>query len=110
MRLGLLSDTHVDNLNYQLPPQIKEEFHGADLILHAGDIFLTSVLRISTSTDPFTIFERAPDAFNAACLFISESSFMVHLLRCPSRAYRSWVDHFFSVGCSASVQHGVSSG
>lgn len=43
-RIGLLSDTHIPVDAKVLPEQIKELFQGVDLILHAGDIYLISVL------------------------------------------------------------------
>lgn len=42
--VGLLSDTHISNSSQNLPPQIKDTFRGVDLILHAGDIWIPSVL------------------------------------------------------------------
>jgi putative phosphoesterase len=44
MRIGLLADTHIPEVTDRLPPQIAEVFEGVDLILHAGDIYLPSVL------------------------------------------------------------------
>ena len=44
MRIGLLSDTHVPEAERALPPEVVEAFRGVDLILHAGDIYLPSVL------------------------------------------------------------------
>ncbi len=43
MLLGLISDTHLLN-GSGLPPEIDSIFRGVDLILHAGDIYGTSVL------------------------------------------------------------------
>ena len=42
--IGLLSDTHIGLPSHTLPPQIKDAFGGVDLILHAGDIWIPSVL------------------------------------------------------------------
>ena len=42
--IGLLSDTHIAFPNETLPSQIKSAFSGVDLILHAGDIWISSVL------------------------------------------------------------------
>ncbi len=39
MRIGLLSDTHVPEVEKELPPQVTKAFQGVDLILHTGDIF-----------------------------------------------------------------------
>ena len=44
MRIGLLSDTHIPGAAQALPPQIAEAFRDVDLILHAGDIYVSSVL------------------------------------------------------------------
>ena len=41
--VGIISDTHLLN-GSGLPPEIDSSFKGVDLILHAGDIFGTSVL------------------------------------------------------------------
>ena len=44
MLLGLLADTHITDVDEALPHELKETFRGVDLILHAGDIYLPSVL------------------------------------------------------------------
>ena len=44
MRVGLLSDTHIPQVAKELPPELMEAFRGVDLILHAGDIYVPSVL------------------------------------------------------------------
>ena len=44
MRIGLLSDTHIPDVTTALPHQLEAVFHGVDLILHAGDIYASSVL------------------------------------------------------------------
>lgn len=44
MLIGLISDTHIDSPSETLPLQIKGAFRGVDLILHAGDIWVPSVL------------------------------------------------------------------
>jgi len=44
MRIGLISDTHIPEAAQALPPQIVQAFRGVDLILHAGDIYVPSVL------------------------------------------------------------------
>jgi hypothetical protein len=43
-KIGVLSDTHLTRYNLQLPQQLIEDFKGADLILHAGDLVDLSVL------------------------------------------------------------------
>jgi uncharacterized protein len=44
MLIGLISDTHLARPGEKLPPQVKAAFKGVDLILHAGDIWIPSVL------------------------------------------------------------------
>ncbi len=44
MRIGLISDTHIPDAAKAIPPQVMEVFSGVDLILHAGDIYIVSVL------------------------------------------------------------------
>jgi len=44
MRIGLLSDTHIPEAEKALPAEVMEAFQGVDLILHAGDIYIPSVL------------------------------------------------------------------
>ncbi|MFC1989645.1 metallophosphoesterase family protein [Chloroflexota bacterium] len=44
MRVGLLSDTHIPEVAEILPDKLMEVFQGVDLILHAGDIYIPSVL------------------------------------------------------------------
>ena len=42
--IGLISDTHIAFPNEKLPTQVVDAFRGVDLILHAGDIWIPSVL------------------------------------------------------------------
>jgi len=44
MRVGLLSDTHIPKAAKKLPAELMEAFQGVDLILHAGDVYIPSVL------------------------------------------------------------------
>ncbi len=44
MRIGLLSDTHIPVAENGLPDELIDALQGVDLILHAGDIYLASVL------------------------------------------------------------------
>lgn len=44
MRIGLVTDTHIPEVGTELPPELTEALQGVDLILHAGDIYLPSVL------------------------------------------------------------------
>ena len=44
MRVGLLSDTHIPQAEKELPPELMTALQGVDLILHAGDIYIPSVL------------------------------------------------------------------
>lgn len=44
MRIGLISDTHIPQVEKDVPAMVAEVFRGVDLILHAGDIYTPSVL------------------------------------------------------------------
>ena len=44
MRIGLLADTHIPKDAKMLPPHVKVALDGVDLIFHAGDIYLSTVL------------------------------------------------------------------
>jgi len=44
MRIGLITDTHIPEAAQEVPLQIAEVFRGVDLILHAGDVYVPSVL------------------------------------------------------------------
>ncbi len=44
MIIGLIADTHIPEIAKAIPPQVKIVFKGVDLVLHAGDIFVESVL------------------------------------------------------------------
>jgi putative phosphoesterase len=44
VRIGLISDTHVPEVVASVPPRVRDVFSGVDLILHAGDLSVASVL------------------------------------------------------------------
>ena len=44
MLIGLISDTHIPEVTHNIPTQVKEIFKDVDLILHAGDVYIPSVL------------------------------------------------------------------
>jgi len=44
MRIGLISDTHIPQVETEIPTIVFEFFQDVDLILHAGDIYIPSVL------------------------------------------------------------------
>lgn len=44
MRIGLVADTHIGSDHEDLYPQVFQALEGVDLILHAGDIYVASVL------------------------------------------------------------------
>ena len=62
MLIGLLSDTHIPDHAKELPPQLREVFHGVDLILHAGDVYAVSVLDELESLAPVLVAEGDDDA------------------------------------------------
>ena len=73
MLIGLLSDTHIrvsgtrNNLGQlctsALPPEVKEAFHGVDLILHAGDVYSLPILDELESIAPILASEGDDDPF-----------------------------------------------
>jgi putative phosphoesterase len=44
MRVGLITDTHIPDIEEELPHRVAEIFAGVDLILHAGDIYQAFVI------------------------------------------------------------------
>lgn len=44
MMIGLISDTHIPSAGKEPPLEVREAFRGVDLILHAGDLHVLSVL------------------------------------------------------------------
>ena len=66
MRIGLISDTHIPVHAKELPPQLKEVFHGVDLILHAGDIYAVSGLDELEKLAPVLAAEGDDDSFEVA--------------------------------------------
>lgn len=44
MRIGLIADTHIPDVEDNIPDEIGRVFYGVDLILHAGDVYHHSVL------------------------------------------------------------------
>lgn len=76
MLIGLISDTHIRVPGYrselgqlcasELPPQVKEAFHGVDLILHAGDIYTLPVLDALETVAPVLAAEGDDDPFEIA--------------------------------------------
>lgn len=44
MRIGLIADTHIPSISEELPPQVAKAFADVNLILHAGDLHVLSVL------------------------------------------------------------------
>lgn len=65
-RIGLLSDTHIPVDAKVLPGQIKEIFRDVDLILHAGDIYLISVLDELERIAPVLAVEGDDDDYDIA--------------------------------------------
>ena len=54
MIIGLISDTHIAFPDEKLPTQIKDALRGVDMILHAGDIWIPSVLDELETIAPVT--------------------------------------------------------
>ena len=62
MRIGLISDTHIPDHAKELPEQLKEVFHGVDLILHGGDVYDVSVLDELEGIAPILVAEGDDDS------------------------------------------------
>ena len=45
MRIGVISDTHMPRTASELPEKLREDFKNCDLILHAGDLTSSEVLK-----------------------------------------------------------------
>lgn len=52
MRIGLLADTHIPDIEQAVPEKVADLFRDVDLILHAGDIYSRSVLDYLQSIAP----------------------------------------------------------
>ena len=63
MLIGLISDTHIPDHAKELPQQLKDVFRGVDLILHAGDIYVPSVLDELELIAPVLAAEGDDDPF-----------------------------------------------
>lgn len=46
MKIGVISDTHLDGYDEKMRKSVDEHFNDADIILHAGDMIDSSVLKI----------------------------------------------------------------
>lgn len=44
MRIGLISDTHIPEACEHLPSSVFDVFRGVDLVMHAGDVYVNTVL------------------------------------------------------------------
>ncbi|MDP3879135.1 MAG: YfcE family phosphodiesterase [Dehalococcoidales bacterium] len=64
MLIGLISDTHIPDHVRALPPKLEEVFRGVELILHAGDIYLPSVLDELELIAPVLAAEGDDDPFS----------------------------------------------
>ena len=64
MRVGLLADTHIPEAEEALPPEVIKAIRGVDLILHAGDIYIPSVLDELERIAP-VLAARGDDDFGA---------------------------------------------
>lgn len=61
MRIGLISDTHLEDPADDLDPSVGRAFAGVDLILHLGDIYATFVLDRLEAIAPVIGIRAYPD-------------------------------------------------
>ena len=67
MRIGLVSDTHVPEAEKELPQELLAALQGVDLILHAGDIYIPSVLDTLENIAP-VLAARGDDDYGATLI------------------------------------------
>ncbi len=72
MKIGVLSDTHIDSAAEKLPLKLLQAFKGVDMIIHAGDMVDLSVIdqlksicpnvrAVSGNMDPGPVKKAFPD-------------------------------------------------
>ena len=72
MRIGVLSDTHIPERASVLPAKMLEDFKGADMVIHAGDLVDLEVLEqlktvcsdirgVWGNMDPYEVRQKLPD-------------------------------------------------
>ena len=44
MRIGLIADTHIPEACERLPDSVPAAFREVDLVMHAGDVYVNSVI------------------------------------------------------------------
>ncbi len=54
MKIGLISDTHIARPEESLPAEVTDALRGVELILHAGDVWIPSVLDELEAIAPVT--------------------------------------------------------
>jgi putative phosphoesterase len=75
MRIGLISDTHIWGPHI-FPNQIREVFSGVDFILHAGDIYETTVLDELECIAPVMAAKGDDDHFSLPDVRVKDAHFM----------------------------------
>lgn len=88
MRIGIISDTHIPQQVASLPHQIAEALAGVDLILHAGDICVPSVLDELERIAPVLACLGDDDSFTVYDARVRENH------RLTLGGLRLWLTHF----------------
>jgi hypothetical protein len=98
VRIGLLADTHIPGASESLPLRVKEVFAGVDLILHAGDIYIASVLDELEELAPVLAAKGDDDYVVDNDNRVKETHTLVingiclHLIhKMPSTLFRAWI-------------------
>lgn len=71
MKIGVISDTHIPDRADQIPKEILDEFKNMDMVIHAGDLAVASVLdqlravckdvrAVWGNMDPYEIRKKLP--------------------------------------------------
>ena len=90
MRVGLLSDTHIPEAEKNLPAKVMQAFQGVDLILHAGDIYIPSVLDILERIAP-VLAALGDDDYDFADTFKDKRVKEKHILKLEGQTL--WLVH-----------------
>ncbi len=64
MKIGVISDTHINKAGKTLPNKVYDAFEGVDIILHAGDILIEEVIIELEAIAPTIVVAGNNDGFD----------------------------------------------
>jgi putative phosphoesterase len=98
MKVGIIADTHIPGVSSSLPKEVKAAFVDVDLILHAGDIYTSSVLDELEELAPVLAAKGDDDYATGDDRRVQESHILtlggltVHLVhKMPTQIFRAWM-------------------